>query len=46
MNLSEITSKQSNKYNQQVTAVISHYIRPGRKSGYEVWLEGISQVAR
>ena len=46
MNLSEINSKQSNKNNQQVTAVISHYIRPGRESGYEAWLEGISQVAR
>lgn len=32
--------------NQQVTAVISHYIRPGRESGYEDWLRGISQVAR
>ena len=46
MNLSEINSKQSNKNDQQVTAVISHYIRPGRESGYEAWLEGISQVAR
>ena len=32
--------------NQQVTAVISHYIRPGRESGYEAWLQGISRVAR
>lgn len=32
--------------NQQVTAVISHYIRPGRESGYEAWLKGISQAAR
>lgn len=32
--------------NQQVTAVISHYIRSGRESGYEGWIEGISQVAR
>ena len=32
--------------NQQVTAVISHYIRPGREQGYEAWLQGISQVAR
>ena len=31
---------------EQVTAVISHYIRPGRESGYEAWLEGISQTAR
>ena len=46
MNLSEVNGKQSNRNNQQVTAVISHYIRPGRESGYEAWLEGISQVAR
>jgi len=32
--------------NQQVTAVISHYIRPGRESGYEEWLDGIFQTAR
>ncbi len=37
---------EANQLNQQVTAVISHYIRPGRESGYEAWLEGISQVAR
>ena len=36
----------TNQLNQQVTAVISHYIRPGRESGYEAWLQGISQVAR
>ena len=37
---------QENQANQQVTAVISHYIRSGRESGYEEWLQGISQVAR
>ena len=37
---------QVNRENQQVTAVISHYIRPGRESGYEDWLEGISATAR
>lgn len=37
---------EENKTNQQVTAVISHYIRPGREQGYEEWLNGISQVAR
>ena len=37
---------ETNQSNQQVTAVISHYIRPGRESGYEQWLQGISQVAR
>ncbi|WP_318733801.1 MULTISPECIES: hypothetical protein [unclassified Roseofilum] len=35
-----------NNQNQQVTAVISHYIRPGRESGYEEWLQGVSEVAR
>ena len=37
---------EENQLNQQVTAVISHYIRPGRESGYEEWLQGISQAAR
>ena len=37
---------EANRSNQQVTAVISHYIRAGRESGYEAWLQGISQVAR
>ena len=35
-----------NQSDGQVTAIISHYIRSGRESGYEQWLEGISQVAR
>ena len=35
-----------NPENQQVTAVISHYIRSSRESGYEAWLEGISATAR
>ena len=37
---------EQHKSNQQVTAVISHYIRPGRESGYEEWLEGIARAAR
>ncbi|MDJ0675079.1 MAG: antibiotic biosynthesis monooxygenase [Calothrix sp. MO_167.B42] len=37
---------EQDKSNQQVTAVISHYVRPGRESGYEEWLQDISQVAR
>ena len=37
---------EQNNQNQEVTAVISHYIRPGRESGYEEWLQGISQAAR
>ncbi len=37
---------EENRQNQQVTAVISHYVRPGRESGYEEWLQGISQTAR
>ncbi|MBE9044543.1 antibiotic biosynthesis monooxygenase [Pleurocapsales cyanobacterium LEGE 10410] len=35
-----------NSQNQQVTAIISHYVRPGRERGYEEWLQGISQAAR
>ncbi|NET01823.1 MAG: antibiotic biosynthesis monooxygenase [Sphaerospermopsis sp. SIO1G1] len=38
--------QQENQNNQEVTAVISHYIRPGRESGYEEWLQGISHTAR
>ncbi|MDJ0595556.1 MAG: hypothetical protein QNJ72_37155 [Pleurocapsa sp. MO_226.B13] len=37
---------EENRQNHQVTAVISHYIRPGREQGYEAWLSGISQAAR
>lgn len=32
--------------NQQVTAVISHFVKETRKEGYEEWLAGISAVAR
>ncbi len=39
----EIIEKSQNHY---VTAVISHYIRPGRESGYEEWMKDISQTAR
>ena len=39
-------NREENRQNQQVTAVISHYVRPGRESGYEEWLQGISQTAR
>lgn len=31
--------------NHQVTAVISHIVRPGREQGYEEWLHGITQAA-
>ncbi len=31
---------------QNVTAVISHLIRPGREQGYEAWLQGIAQASR
>ena len=37
---------ESNRQNEQVTAVISHYIRLGRESGYEKWLKGICLAAR
>ncbi len=29
----------------QVTAIISHFIRPGREQGYEEWLHGIATAA-
>lgn len=29
----------------QVTAIISHLIRPGREQGYEAWLHGITTAA-
>ena len=35
-----------NPQDRYVTAVISHYIRPGRESGYEEWVKSISQAAR
>lgn len=37
---------ETNRQNQQVTAIISHYVRPGRETGYEEWLQRISQTAR
>ncbi|MBD2742840.1 antibiotic biosynthesis monooxygenase [Coleofasciculus sp. FACHB-1120] len=30
---------------QQVTAIISHMVRPGREAGYEEWLHGIATAA-
>ena len=39
-------NREENNQIQNVTAVISHYIRAGRESGYEAWLEGISATAR
>ena len=41
-----MNTSNANNQNQQVTAVISHYICSGRESGYEAWLEGISATAR
>ncbi|KAF3888717.1 MULTISPECIES: antibiotic biosynthesis monooxygenase [Nostocales] len=32
--------------NHQVTAIISHVIRPGREQGYEEWLHGIIPAAK
>ncbi len=34
------------KNTQQVTAVISHIVRPGREQGYEEWLHGITAAAQ
>ena len=33
------------KDTQQVTAIISHTVRPGREQGYEEWLHGITTAA-
>lgn len=32
--------------NNQVTAVISHIVRPGREQGYEEWFHGIATAAQ
>ncbi|MEM9245669.1 MAG: antibiotic biosynthesis monooxygenase, partial [Cyanobacteria bacterium P01_F01_bin.153] len=32
--------------NEQVTAIISHLVRPGREQGYEEWIHGISAAAK
>jgi antibiotic biosynthesis monooxygenase (ABM) superfamily enzyme len=37
---------QNNEINEQVTAVISHQIKPGREQGYEEWLRGIAADAK
>lgn len=37
---------QNNDINEQVTAVISHQIKPGREQGYEEWLKGIAADAK
>ncbi|MDX2215171.1 MAG: antibiotic biosynthesis monooxygenase [Oculatellaceae cyanobacterium bins.114] len=36
----------TNEDNHQVTAVISHIVRPGREQGYEEWFHGIAADAR
>lgn len=36
----------ADKDNHQVTAVISHIVRPGREQGYEEWFRGIAADAR
>jgi uncharacterized protein len=37
---------QNSDINEQVTAVISHQIKPGREQGYEEWLRGIAADAK
>lgn len=32
--------------NQHVTVVFSHLVKPGRETGYEEWMKGISAVAK
>ncbi|MBD2158892.1 antibiotic biosynthesis monooxygenase [Leptolyngbya sp. FACHB-16] len=36
----------TDKETQQVTAIISHMVRPGRELGYEEWLHGITTAAQ
>lgn len=37
---------ETNEDNHQVTAIISHVIRPGREQGYEAWFHGVAAAAR
>jgi hypothetical protein len=36
----------TNEDNHQVTAIISHLVRPGREQGYEAWFHGVAADAR
>lgn len=36
----------TDRENHQVTAIISHLVRPGREQGYEEWFRGIAADAR
>lgn len=44
--LDEPLTIETDKENHQVTAIISHVIRPGREQGYEEWFRGITADAR
>ncbi|HIK18562.1 MAG TPA: antibiotic biosynthesis monooxygenase [Leptolyngbyaceae cyanobacterium M33_DOE_097] len=44
--LEESLTVDSNESSYQVTAVISHIVRPGREQGYEEWFHGIAAAAR
>ncbi|WP_272819344.1 hypothetical protein [Scytonema hofmannii] len=44
--LDEPVATGTDEENHQVTAIISHLIRPGREQGYEEWLHGIIPAAK
>lgn len=43
--LDESLTINTDEENDQVTAVISHIVRPGREQGYAEWLHGITKAA-
>lgn len=46
LNPSVANSLDARDERQQVTAIISHHVRPGREPGYEEWIHGISSAAQ
>ncbi|MUL36629.1 antibiotic biosynthesis monooxygenase [Gloeocapsopsis dulcis] len=44
--LNEPLTLDTDAESDQVTAIISHIIRPGREQGYEEWFHGIATAAR
>ncbi|HEY9744163.1 MAG TPA: hypothetical protein V6C90_27040 [Coleofasciculaceae cyanobacterium] len=43
--MSKLLATGADEETQQVTAIISHAVRPGRETGYEEWLHGIATAA-
>ncbi|WP_204102798.1 MULTISPECIES: hypothetical protein [Spirulina sp. CCY15215] len=44
--MTSLQSDRPSSENQKVTAIISHFVRPGREEGYEEWLKGIGAAAQ